>query len=121
MAFEAITGATLITTFLENVACPQLCSEDGGGGNALCESYNSPGMRGMRYLNYHLTCRLQSSLISINTEARNVNVCFPEREVGWVGGCPKKLKWELEIISCPECEDWPFLFPGNPTPTSLAP
>lgn len=22
--------------------------------------------------------------------------------------CPEKPKWGLEIISCPECEDWPF-------------
>lgn len=80
-SFWSLRGATLITMFLENVACPQESSEDKGG-NALWEPHNSQGMHGMRYLNCHLTCRLQSSLISINTEARNVNVYFPEREEG---------------------------------------
>lgn len=79
--FWSLRRATLITMFLENVACPQQSSEDKGE-NALWEAHNSPGMHGMRYLNCHPTCRLQSSLISINTGARNVNVYFPEREGG---------------------------------------
>lgn len=91
----------------------------GQGGNALWEPHNSPGMHGMRYLKCQPTCRLQSSLISINTEARNVNVYFPEREVGkkkvvlttkvGVGNHFLSRVWRLVVF-----------VPGNTTPASFA-